>query len=77
MIYTYLIFHLGTPFENQVTVYIYKSNRYNNNNNNNTLAAIFRTATISLTNCMNAIPRNFGKYVKAAPQTTIRALHCN
>jgi len=62
--YTYLIFHLGTPFKNQVIVHIYRFHR--NNNNNNTLAAILRTATRSLTCCMNAIPGNFGKYFSAA-----------
>ena len=75
MIYTYLIFHLGTQFENQVIVYIYRFNRYNNNNN--TLAAIFRTAMSSLRCCMNGIAGNFGKHFKAAPQLTLHILHCN
>ena len=33
--------------------------------------------TSSLTTCVNEIARKLIKYFKAAPQTTLHALHCN
>jgi len=45
MIYTYLIFHLGTPFEKQVIVNIYK---FNNNNKPDSILRDYENGTYML-----------------------------
>ena len=60
MIYTYLRFHLGTPFENQVIVHT-AGLINNNNNNNNNLVAIKTSSLTKYINDKSRIWENISK----------------
>ena len=77
MIQTYLIFHLRTPFENQVFANIQKRNGYNNNNddddnnNNNGHQLFLETSNGNIRSSgKQSIPKAEEGYCKEATQST-------